>query len=39
MDFKKMYPTNGYLIMQVLLLIFFLLPGIIFFLWRLFATK
>ena len=39
MDWNKMYPTPGYVIAQVLLLIFLFVPGIIFFFWRLLTTS
>ena len=34
-----MYPTTGYLVIQILLLLFFVVPGLIFMLWRFLATK
>ena len=38
MNLAKMYPTTGYVVAQILLLIFLLIPGIIFFIWRVIAT-
>lgn len=36
---KKMYPTGGYVAAQIILLILGILPGVVFFIWRLLATK
>ena len=39
MDWKKMYPTTSYVVIQIVLLLLFLIPGILFFIWRLLVTK
>ena len=38
MDLNKMYPTTGYVVAQIVLLIFLLVPGILFFVWRLLSA-
>ena len=39
MNWNKIYPTSGYVIAQILLLIFLFIPGILFFVWRVIATS
>ena len=36
---KKMYPTTGMVIVQILLLLLGVLPGVIFFIWRLLVSQ
>ena len=35
MNWDKMYPSVGWVVLQIVLLILGLIPGIIFFIWRL----